>query len=149
MQQDPPGSEGRGSEPRAQAPPHRQSASVHTPRKVLTLSPTAKLPRGSSMRHLIASLVFVLVAQAAHAAAPMTSGEYNDALLLAYDLGTGQVSGYFQMERGEQPSFSCIFYLQGKLAGSSAAISTWFPATPKDVIAGTLTLKDAAHVVVR
>ena len=103
------------------------------------------------MRQLFAALSLVLAAPAlASAAAPVTSGAYNDAMLFAYDAATGEVSGYFDMTRGDQPSFSCIFYLHGKLSGASAAIDTYFPETPKDdLIKGKLTLTDAKHFGIR
>jgi hypothetical protein len=103
------------------------------------------------MRQLLAALCLVLAAPTiAHAAAPVTSGAYNDAMLFAYDPASGQVSGYFDMTRGDQPSFSCVFYLHGKLAGASAAIDTYYPATPKDdLIKGKLTLTDAKDFGIR
>jgi hypothetical protein len=103
------------------------------------------------MRHLFAALSLVLAGPAlAAAAAPVVSGSYDDAMLLAYNPASGEVSGYFDMTRGEQPSFSCIFYLHGKLSGASAAIETYFPATPKDdLIAGKLVLSDAKDFTVQ
>ena len=95
---------------------------------------------------LAAALALTLIAPAAASAAsaPLVAGSYNDAMLIGYDPATGVVSGYFDMQRGEQPSFSCIFYLHGKLAGGKAKVTTYFPKTPKDdVISGTLTLKDS------
>jgi hypothetical protein len=101
------------------------------------------------MRRLFAALSLVLAAPAL-AAAASTSGAYNDAMLLGYDPTTQEVSGYFDMTQGGPPSFSCIFYLHGKLAGSSAAIDTYFPQTPKDdLIKGKLVLSDAKHFQVQ
>lgn len=98
------------------------------------------------MRQVIAALSLVLAAPALAWGAPVTSGAYDDAMLLAYNPATGAVSGYFDMTRGDPPSFSCIFYLHGKLSGASAAIDTYFPATPKgDLIKGKLVLTDAEH----
>ncbi|HXQ09839.1 MAG TPA: hypothetical protein VN805_02450 [Caulobacteraceae bacterium] len=103
------------------------------------------------MRQLFAAVSLVLAAPVlASAAPPVTSGAYNEAMLLAYDPATGAVSGYFDMTRGEAPSFSCIFYLHGKLSGASAAIDTYFPETPKDdLIKGKLVLSDATHFQVQ
>jgi hypothetical protein len=103
------------------------------------------------MRPFIAALGLLLLAPlSALAAPPVSAGAYNDAMLIGYDPATGIVRGYFDMQRGEQPSFSCIFYLHGKLAGSRAAIETFFPPTPKDeVIKGELDLTDASHFQVR
>ena len=69
----------------------------------------------------------------------IVSGVYEDSLLIGFDPATGVVSGYFNEERGEQPSFSCIFYLKGPLQGAEAPIETWFPETPADdVVKGRL-----------
>jgi hypothetical protein len=95
------------------------------------------------MRHLIAAVcAFVLMPLAASAAAPIESGSYNDAMLVGYDPATGVISGYFEMRQDGPPTISCIFYLHGKLGGGTAAIRTYFPETPKDVIGGTLAVKD-------
>jgi hypothetical protein len=103
------------------------------------------------MRRLIVAFgLLVLASHPAWAAAPIVSGAYADAMLIGYDPATGVVSGYFDMERGEQPSFSCIFYLKGTLAGGAAAIETYFPETPADdLIRGQLKLKDATHFQVQ
>ena len=86
---------------------------------------------------------------AARAGAP-ASGAYEDGLLLGYDPATHTVTGYFSMEQGLQPSFSCIFFLKGALAGSAAAITTYFPATPKDeVIMGQLLVDGPKAVTIR
>ena len=43
------------------------------------------------------------------------------------------------MTQGAQPSFSCIFYLKGRIAGGAAAVDTFFPDDPKgDLIRGSL-----------
>lgn len=91
---------------------------------------------------LVGVLLLGLFAAAAHAAPPITAGSYADAMLIGYDPATGAVTGYFDMQRGDPPMFSCVFYLTGKLSGSAAAIRTYFPQTPKDdLISGTLTLQ--------
>jgi hypothetical protein len=80
------------------------------------------------------------VAPTAGAAAPaIASGVYDDTLVLAVGPG-GEVSGYFDMTQPGTPSFSCIFYLKGRLAGAAAAVATYFPDDPKgDLIRGALT----------
>jgi hypothetical protein len=82
-------------------------------------------------------------------AAPPTiaSGAYDNTLLIGVDPATGAVSGYFDMTQGGQPSFSCIFYLKGRLAGPSASVATYFPDDPKgDLIRGTLSWQGAGKV---
>ena len=87
------------------------------------------------------------VAPSVAAPPAIASGAYDNALLLGVDPATGAVSGYFDMSRGEQPSFSCIFYLKGRLAGRSAAVDTYFPDDPKgDLIRGSLSAQAAGKV---
>ena len=90
-------------------------------------------------------------AQPARAAsAGVTSGAYEDALLIGFDPMTGMVSGYFREERGERPSFSCIFYLKGPLQGAQASIETYFPETPaEDVIKGRLVVTAQDRLQIR
>ena len=98
------------------------------------------------MRRVFAALSLVLAAPAsASAAAPVVSGDYDPGMLVAYDPASGQVSGYVDMTEDGTPSFACILYLKGKLVGANAAIETFFPDAPKDVIKGKLTLSDAKH----
>ncbi len=94
------------------------------------------------MRALILALVVLLAPVAASAAAPpIATGAYEDSLLVGYDPGSNIVTGHFSMEMGLQPRFSCIFYLEGRLKGSSAQVRTYYPATPtEDEITGVLTL---------
>jgi hypothetical protein len=88
-------------------------------------------------------VLLVLAASTAHAAPPIATGSYADAMLIGYDPASGALSGYFDMQRGDPPMFSCIFYLSGKLSGSAATIRTYFPQTPKDdLISGKLTLQN-------
>ena len=104
------------------------------------------------MRRLIAALGVLppLLAPATSAAQALVSGAYDDAMLIAYDPATHLVSGYFDMEQGGEPSFSCIFYLQGRLNGSSASIRTYYPATPKDdLIVGQLSVQSTKSFRVR
>jgi hypothetical protein len=69
----------------------------------------------------------------------IASGAYDNTLLLAVGPG-GEVSGYFDMTQPGTPSFSCIFYLKGRLAGGSAPVATYFPEDPKgELIRGALT----------
>jgi hypothetical protein len=86
---------------------------------------------------LAASVAAAPIAGAAPSA--VASGVYDNTLLLAVGPG-GEVSGYFDMSQPGPPSFSCIFYLKGRLAGAAAAVATYFPEDPKgDLIRGALT----------
>jgi hypothetical protein len=93
------------------------------------------------MRWLIWAAVATMLTPAIAAAAPpaIASGAYDNTLLIGVNPATGVVSGYFDMTQGEQPSFSCIFYLRGRIAGDAAAVDTFFPDDPTgDLIRGTL-----------
>jgi hypothetical protein len=93
----------------------------------------------SDCRLLLAALAASLSAGIV-AAAPIASGAYDNTLLIGVDPANGSVSGYFDMTQGGQPSFSCIFYLKGRIAGGAAAVDTFFPDDPKgDLIRGSLT----------
>ena len=83
--------------------------------------------------------LLALGAAPAWAATPtLASGVYDDTLLLAVDT-SGRVSGYFDMSQPGPPAISCIFYLQGQLAGPVAILATYFPEDPKgDAITGAL-----------
>lgn len=89
---------------------------------------------------LLALTLLAAVPGMAPAAAPaIASGAYDNTLLIGVDPASGAVSGYFDMTQGGQPSFSCIFYLRGRLAGRAAAVDTFFPDDPKgDLIRGSL-----------
>jgi hypothetical protein len=88
---------------------------------------------------MIAGLALALAAPAV--AAPLATGEYDNTLLVAYDPASRLVTGYFDMVQDGPPVRSCIFYLKGKLAGSSARVDTFYPADPKgDLIRGVLTV---------
>ncbi|MFI4933187.1 MAG: hypothetical protein ACHP7N_01075 [Caulobacterales bacterium] len=103
-------------------------------------------------RHLVpllASLAAMAALMASAAPAPLASGAYEEALLIGYDPASGVVSGYFDMTQGEQPSFSCVFYLKGRISGGAAAIDTYFPQTPADdLIKGTLKLGGAGKLTI-
>lgn len=71
----------------------------------------------------------------------IVSGVYDEAMLIAVDPATHELTGYFRME-GSPPGFSCIFFLTGTLNGGAARIATYFPATPADDrIDGALTIE--------
>lgn len=70
-------------------------------------------------------------------AAPMASGYY-DGFLIGVDRN-GILTGYFESSTGAG-QFSCIFFVSGKITGSSNRVQTWFPGDrdPKEVIQGVL-----------
>ncbi|UVW28280.1 hypothetical protein [Massilia sp. H6] len=71
-------------------------------------------------------------------ASPMASGDY-DGILVGVDRN-GILTGYFESSTGAG-QFSCIFFVSGKVTGSSSnRVQTWFPGDrdPKEVIRGVL-----------
>ena len=57
------------------------------------------------------------------------SGDYGSGLKLSYDSTDNIVTGYFEGytgidEKTSKPQFSCIFYIEGKVAGQKFGIST-------------------------
>jgi hypothetical protein len=100
---------------------------------------------------------FAIVAWALLAAPParaegptIASGAYEDGMLIGFDPATRIVSGYFEMQRGERPSFNCIFFLAGKLEAARAEIMTYFPETPTaDLIRGELMVESPKQFRVR
>lgn len=79
-------------------------------------------------------------------AAALVAGDYSP-LLVGFDEASGKVTGYYQ-NATSGGNFSCIFYLEGTLKGSDAPVTTYFPKTPKETIAGTLLVKGAKTVAV-
>ena len=95
----------------------------------------------------LAAAISALALGDARAAPAIASGAYENTLLLGVDPATGAVSGYFDMTQGGQPSFSCIFYLKGRVSTGSASVDTYFPDDPKsDRIRGTLSAQGAGKV---
>lgn len=74
------------------------------------------------------------------------TGSY-DELDIAYNPATKIVTGYYESSTGYDEStgnarFSCTFYLEGKLEGNRAKISTCYPPEPgMDVIEGEFKLE--------
>lgn len=84
-----------------------------------------KMAMTLSTRLLAAGVFSFCVVAPVFAGAPaLHSGKY-EALMLAVT-PEHQVEGFYAEERGEGTTFSCAFYLQGKVeAGKPSAVSTW------------------------
>jgi hypothetical protein len=108
---------------------------------VKRLARLARFRHPCLMRFQITALsAFLLLTPFAARAADVriVSGSYDGDMLIGFDRTTGLVTGYFNEETGEG-QFSCIFYLTGKLRGSVAPISTYFPDAPtEELIKGQL-----------
>jgi hypothetical protein len=89
----------------------------------------------------LASMLVWMAAPGASARADellVKPGVYEGLLLVGYDPSSKTVSGYFSEELGGG-QFSCIFYLSGRVGGAAARIESYFPETPRDRIAGSMT----------
>jgi len=73
----------------------------------------------------------------------ITSGKY-DELKIAYNPENKLVTGYYFNGTGDDrhghSQFTCIFYLEGKLAGNKAKLVTYYPSDKKEIEVGTLTV---------
>jgi hypothetical protein len=78
----------------------------------------------------------------------LISGEYDSGMKLSYDVSSNIVTGYFESYTGldeetQNPKFSCIFYIEGKVTGKKFAIKTYYPEDKKDdMISGTMEITD-------
>lgn len=78
----------------------------------------------------------------------LISGEYDSGMKLSYDASSNMVTGYFESYTGldeetQNPKFSCIFYIEGKVTGKKISIKTYYPEDKKDdIISGTIEIMD-------
>lgn len=74
----------------------------------------------------------------------IVSGEYDSGMKLSYDVSSKTLTGYFESYTGfdeetQNPRFSCIFYIEGKVIGKKFAIKTYYPEDKTDdLILGTI-----------
>ncbi|SEP34337.1 hypothetical protein SAMN05444671_1076 [Flavobacterium sp. CF108] len=74
----------------------------------------------------------------------LVSGEYDSGMNLSYDESSKMLTGYFESYTGldeetNNPKFSCIFYIEGKVTGKKFSVKTYYPEDKNDdVILGTI-----------
>lgn len=74
----------------------------------------------------------------------LISGEYEFGMNLSYDESSKMLTGYFENYTGldeetNNPKFSCIFYIEGKVTGKKFSVKTYYPENKgDDVILGTI-----------
>ncbi len=74
----------------------------------------------------------------------LISGDYDYESKLAFDPVSKTVTGYYASytgldEKTQQPLFSCVFYIEGKVKNNKFVIKTYYPDYKKDdIIDGTL-----------
>ncbi|MEP9357391.1 hypothetical protein [Sphingomonas sp. KR3-1] len=100
-------------------------------------------------RSLAAAALAILAVIPAAQAQDLAAGDYGGELLIGFDPATRTVTGYFQSFTGDRQQFSCIFYFSGTLRGRQAPVRSYFPATPAEAIAGTLTRDTDGGIAVR
>jgi hypothetical protein len=72
----------------------------------------------------------------------VVAGAYGMGMKLAYDPSSHKLTGYFEdytygiEEPPRAPQFSCIFYLEGTVTGTSGTLHTSYPNDLEDVIVG-------------
>ena len=104
------------------------------------------------MKNLTLTLLVALFSHFLLAQKTILSGEYSSELKLAYDGKAKMVTGYFESyigwdERTNNPRFSCIFYLEGKITESKNKINTYYPGEKtEDLIEGVLEISEDTTV---
>lgn len=82
-------------------------------------------------------------------------GTYESGLKLSLDNNTHIATGFFENysgwdEKTKRPTFSCIFYLHGRIKGRISKIETYFPDdSSKDLITGTIEIIDSITVKIK
>lgn len=95
------------------------------------------------MKKLVLTSLILLFANLA-IAQKLISGEYDSGMKLSYDASSNILTGYFESytgldEQTQNPKFSCIFYIEGKVTGKKFSIKTYYPEDKKDdVISGNI-----------
>lgn len=107
------------------------------------------------MNKTITLLVLLLSSSITLAQQILISGEYNYGLNLAFDSQTNRISGYYENYTGwdestNNPSFSCIFYIEGTLKDGKSVIKTYYPNDEKeDLIEGNLEILNNNTIAIK
>ena len=95
------------------------------------------------MKNIFLTLLLLLFSNSS-SAQKLISGEYDSGMKLSYDASSNILTGYFESytgldEQTQNPKFSCIFYIEGKVTGKKFSIKTYYPEDKKDdVISGNI-----------
>lgn len=95
------------------------------------------------MKKLLLTFLILLFSNLS-SAQKLISGEYDSGMKLSYDASSNILTGYFESyigldEETQNPKFSCIFYIEGKVTGKKFPIKTYYPEDKKDdIISGTI-----------
>lgn len=85
----------------------------------------------------------------------LTSGEYVDALQLAYDNTSKKITGYYENSTGwdeeaKSPRFTCVFYIEGRVDGKKVKIKTYYPNDKAgDAIEGDLEIMNNKTISIK
>jgi hypothetical protein len=102
------------------------------------------------MRTVLVGLFLLLIAGCKQIT--LVSGYYSDNLNLAYNPANKLITGFYENHSGYDDStqtfsFSCMFYLEGKLTDTAITVKTYYPADKEnDLIEGRLVVKDEKQV---
>jgi len=106
------------------------------------------------MKKLLITSLIILSFTSAFAQS-VISGEYIDALKIAYDSATKKITGYYENytgwdEQTNNPRFSCVFYIEGIVTGKKIRIQTYSPVDKKiDLIQGSFEIVTNRKVLIK
>lgn len=107
------------------------------------------------MNTLVKIIFLFLISNYSFAQEIIAPGEYDDGLKLAYDSNLHKITGYYESytgwdEQTKNPRFSCIFYFEGTVTGTSAKLNTFYPTDKSnDLIQGTMAILNAKSVQIK
>jgi hypothetical protein len=84
------------------------------------------------MKEISISLFILLLASVTAYSQKIQSGVYDNALLIAVNSSSNQLTGYYENytgwdEESNSPRFSCVFYIEGEITDSKFSITTYYP----------------------
>ena len=101
------------------------------------------------MKNLII-LTFLLFTSISFCQKTFVSGEYEFQLKLAFNSSTKKITGYYEDSTGENPTFSCVFYIEGTVAENKFKIETYFPNDKSgDLIEGTIEIVNSKSIKIK
>ncbi len=107
------------------------------------------------MNRTISIIIFIFFFNITFGQQVVISGEYNYGLNIAYDSKTNLINGYYENYTGwddgtNNPRFSCIFYIEGKVESGKIVIKTYSPTYENEnIIEGTLEIVNNKTVKIK
>ena len=106
------------------------------------------------MKKLVVTFLILLFANVS-SGQKLISGDYGYGMKLSFDASSNILTGYFENytgldEQTQNPKFSCIFYIEGKVTGKKFSIKTYYPEDKKDdMISGTIEIIDNKTIKIK